>query len=173
MFSSFEGVETLLKISLVKIYFVRDMKIRLCLCFFALWAINLSCDKENNPSAEILPPIEGGDQIPANCNVELVSAIRITADMVTDRDAIGDYYFTLKSVKTVKEKISVEGRFVQSGVAVEIVTVSVTSVGIDETIEIKVSPSNIFTEEDLFCLEYVVKVEAAGSRDCDALYTDC
>jgi len=135
----------------------------------------VSCAKNDN-STENTPviPFEGNsDRLPADCNVELVSATRITADLVTDRLSLGDYVFVLKSVETEKEKISVEGRYAKNGTAAAIVTVSTLSVGIDETIEITISSDDIETDEDFDCMEYVIKVEAKDTRNCEYTGTDC
>lgn len=151
------------------------MKNKLYLCFLILGVLLSSCDKKEEAIEESpFKPFDGNsDDIPANCNVKLVSLNRITANEVTENLSLGDYIFTLKSVKTEKEKISIEGRYAKNGTAAAIVTVSVQSVGIDETIEIKISSNDIKTEEDFDCMEYVVKVKVKDSSNCEYTSTDC
>lgn len=151
------------------------MKNKLFLCICIIGAIFSSCDSKDDPTPEtpLEPFVDSGDNLPANCNVELVSVNRITADKVTEDAALGDYIFTLKSVATVKDKISVEGRYARSGMAIAIVTVSTSqSVGIDETIIIQISGAEIDFDE-AFCMEYVIKAEVEGSNDCEWDGTDC
>ncbi|MFS4492837.1 hypothetical protein [Maribacter sp. 2308TA10-17] len=132
------------------------------------------CDKKESSVVVDRPTGSGVDMVPANCNVELVSVNRITADEVTEEAELGDYFFTLKSIKTEKEEISIEGRYAKSGAAVEIVTISSPgAVGIDETIIIKISSDEINTEEDFDCMEYVVKVKVKDSPNCEYTGTDC
>lgn len=152
------------------------MKKKLILSFIIFGILFSSCDSKDDPTPENPSlPFEGsGDNVPANCNVEVVSVNRITADEVTEDAELGDYFFTLKSVQTTKDKISIEGRYAKSGAAAAIVTVSTTqAVGIDETIIIKISSDDINTDEDFDCMEYVVKVEIDGSFDCEYTSTDC
>jgi|GEM_PF-2904621 len=151
------------------------MKIKLCLGFFVLLLALSGCDKKEDPVAESpFAPFEGGDELPANCNLEVVTVKRITADDVTDEAEIGDYFFTFKSVKTVKTKISIEARYFKGIDAVSIITLVLNeSVGIEETIKIKISSDDINADEDFDCLEYVVKVEANGSEDCQYVANDC
>jgi len=152
------------------------MKNKLFLCICIIGAIFSSCDSKDDPAPETpLDPFLGsGDNLPSNCNVELVSVDKITADEVTESAAIGDYFITLKSVNTVKEKVSVEVLYFVGRTAVETVAVSSNgNVGIDETIEFKISSDKINTEEDWNCIQYFVKAEVEGSNDCEWDGNDC
>lgn len=135
-------------------------------------AIASSCSSEDTEPESLFKPGTGIEVLPANCNVELVSVNRITADEVTEDAAFGDYFITLKSVKTEKQSITVEGRYARNGTAFEIVTVSSNNIGIDETIIVKISSKDLDTEGG-FCLEYVVRVKANGAMDCEYVATDC
>lgn len=148
-------------------------KLYICFCVFTMFLS--SCDTKEDPVAEspFKPFEESGDKLPSNCNVELVSINRITANEVTENNAEGDYLFVLKSVNTVKEKITLEGRYFTGNTAVAIVTVSTTSVGIDETVNFKISSSDITSEEDFDCMEYIIKAEVKDTSNCQWDGNDC
>jgi len=142
---------------------------------FVMLVLNLSgCDKKEDLAAESpFMPFDGVEDLPANCNVEVVKVKRITNDdEVSDDAQLTDYFFTLKSIKTEKEKISVEGRYVQGGEVIIVTADWKGTVGIDETVEIKISSNDINPDEG-YCIEYVVKVEVDGSSDCEFVATDC
>lgn len=151
-------------------------KLYLCICTCIIGAFISSCDSKDDTTPEdpSLPFVGSGDDLPSNCNIELVSVNRITEDEITDNAEIGDYFISIKNVNTIKEKVSIEVLYFIGNTAVETVTVSSNgSVGVDQTIVFKISSDTIKSEEDWNCIQYFIKAEAENSPNCEWDGNDC
>ncbi len=151
------------------------MKYNVCISLFVACLMVLSCGTDDAEPEAPLPPASGGSTSIPGCNVELVKVLEIVSDGQVEGTLLGDYIFTIKSITTVKEDISVEAIYVKDGVAALTLTVSAgVEVGINETIEIKIATDDINTAEDYDCMEYFIKVKAEGTSGvCSVTGTDC
>ncbi len=151
------------------------MKFKACISILIACLIAFSCSSDDSAPEAPLPPASGGSTSIPGCNVELVKVLEIVSDDQMEGASIGDYFFTIKSITTVKEDISVEAIYVKDGLAALTLTVSAgVEVGINETIEIKIATDDINTAEDYDCMEYFIKVKVEGTPGvCSVTGTDC
>lgn len=141
-----------------------------------IFTITSSCDSnESNPEIidKTVPKPNGSTVLATGCDVNLVSLNKITADQVTSDLELGDYVFTIKNINTEKNRIGVKVDYFQGRDIVASSASAQANVGVNETITIRITSSDINTLEDFGCIVYFIQVEADNIANCEFEGNDC